>query len=65
MAAMLPGRREQTNSPDRVKVAVIKGQQVFVVLFDPLNRMCLAFREVPDVALSKLLDLILAILVDR
>ena len=47
-----------------IKVAVLKGKEVLVFGFEALNRVRLAFREVPDVAEAKLFDLVLAVFVD-
>ena len=49
---------------NRVKFAIIKGQQVLVLVIKALNGVRLALGEIPDVPYIEDVDFILAILID-
>lgn len=61
---MPPALCERCRLPDRVEVSVIESEKILVLVVDALNGMRLALREIPDVSDSKLLDLLLAVLVN-
>lgn len=47
-----------------VEVGSVKDEEVFVFIVEALDRVCLSFREIPDVSNTELLDLPLSVLVD-
>ena len=49
---------------DGVEVTLVEGEEVFILVFDALDGVCLAFGEVPDVTEVEGFDLVFALLVD-
>lgn len=54
----------ELHSPSLAKVAIVKGEEILVLFIQPLQRMCLALGEIPNIPVAKSLDLILSVLVD-
>jgi hypothetical protein len=57
-------RLDGENVPSSVKIRIIECEEIFVLVIYALNRMCLSFGKVPDVAEAEFGDLMAAFLVD-
>jgi hypothetical protein len=53
------------HAPDFVEIAIVKGQKVLVFVIEAVDGVCLAFGEIPNVAVAQLVHLVLAVLVHR